>query len=363
MKISFLCGCLEPGKDGVGDYSRRLAGELLKKGHQVSLLALNDHFLDTDGELEELQALLPVFRIRGPMTRTHNLRLIEKRIEKLDPEWLSLQYVPFSFNNKGLPVQLAKQLALLGNGRKWHIMFHELWIGMDKKDSFKLKILGRFQKHIVKKTIDKLVPKIINTQTRLYQAQLDIMGYKSELLPLFGNIPNLFQSEEKRKGDINIAVFGGIHQGAKLKKFINGLPKANKYKFHFIGSNGLEQESWIATLTKNRVNYQSHGWLGVEEISKILSKCQWGLTSTPYYLSEKSGSTAAMLEHNLIVFCIARKWIPRDIKVGIIANDAIIKWRTNLDMESFMSNKRYKSANNIEVIAENFIDRLKTNRV
>ena len=35
MKIAFLCGSLEPWRDGVGDYTRRLAGDLQACGHQV----------------------------------------------------------------------------------------------------------------------------------------------------------------------------------------------------------------------------------------------------------------------------------------------------------------------------------------
>jgi hypothetical protein len=365
MKIVFLCGSLEPGRDGVGDYTRRLSGELIRKGHLITIIAINDHHISES--IESIQYVdgisINVLRLSGKESSKNRFNKVFQFTDLFKPEWLSLQFVPFSFHKKGLPWGLAKQLALLGNGRKWHIMFHELWVGMDKNDSLKLKILGRLQKHIVKKTIDKLDPKIINTQTRLYQAQLDRMGYESEILPLFGNIPYLYQSEEKRNGLINIAVFGGIHQGAKLEKFINELPKANKYKFHFIGSNGPEQGNWIVTLSKNNVDYQLHGWLGIEEISKILSKCHWGLTSTPYYLSDKSGSAATMLEHNLIVFCIARQWNPRDIKVEVLANDAIIEWKTTLDMESFISCKRYKAENNIEFIAKNFINRFKMKQV
>lgn len=365
MKVVFLCGSLEPGRDGVGDYTRRLSGELIRKGHLIKIIAINDHHISES--LESIQFVdgisVNVLRLSGKETFKNRFNKVFQFIDQFEPEWLSLQFVPFSFHKKGLPWGLAKQLALLGNGRKWHIMFHELWVGMAKNDSLKLKILGRLQKHIIKKMIDKLVPKIINTQTRLYQAQLDIMGYESEILPLFGNIPNLYQSEEKRNGSINIAVFGGIHRGAKLENFINELPKANKYKFHFIGSNGAEQENWIVTLSKNNVDFQLHGWLGNEEISKILSKCHLGLTSTPYYLSEKSGSAAAMLEHNLIVFCIARKWTPRELKVELLTNDAIIKWKKNIDIKTFIGNKRYNSENKLELIAENFINRLKINQV
>ena len=41
MKLIFICGSLEPGRDGVGDYTRRLAGELIRQGHQIAIIALN----------------------------------------------------------------------------------------------------------------------------------------------------------------------------------------------------------------------------------------------------------------------------------------------------------------------------------
>lgn len=365
MKIIFICGSLEPGRDGVGDYTRRLACELIRQGNLIAVLALYDRSINgiIMGKQDLEGVNIKVLRLGANESPVNRFFYAQKWIEKLNPEWLSLQYVPFSFHNKGLPWSLAKKLKKLDAGRNWHIMFHELWIGMNKEDSIRHKILGGVQKHIIKKTIDVLVPRIIHTHTRLYRAQLDKMGYKSERLALFGNIPKIFQSEVKSNDLINIAVFGGIHQGAKLQKWLKNLPKTSKYEFHFIGNNGPEQARWIEILTKNNLDHQLYGWLGIGEISNILSKCQWGLTSTPYYLSEKSGSTAAMLEHNLIVFCIARKWKPRNIKFKALSNGAVIKWNSNLEFESFMSNKRCNSGNNIEVIAENFIYGLKTNQV
>ena len=48
MNIAFICGSLEPGKDGVGDYLQRLGLELLQQGHKVSLIAIHDHFVVED---------------------------------------------------------------------------------------------------------------------------------------------------------------------------------------------------------------------------------------------------------------------------------------------------------------------------
>ena len=45
MKIAFLCGSLEPGFDGVGDYVRMLASEVIVQGHQAVIVAINDTHL------------------------------------------------------------------------------------------------------------------------------------------------------------------------------------------------------------------------------------------------------------------------------------------------------------------------------
>lgn len=365
MKIIFICGSLEPGRDGVGDYTRRLAGEFIRQGNQAAMLALNDRSINgvIKGEQEQEAINIKVLRLGANESSRDRLFYAKKWIDKLNPEWLSLQYVPFSFHKKGFPWRLAKQLTKLGTGKNWHIMFHELWVGMDKKASYKHIILGNLQKYIIKQTIKVLNPKMINTQTCLYREQLAKLGYKADLLPLFGNIPVLNQREELNEGFTNIAVFGGIHAGAKLKKMIKELPKSNKYKFHFIGSNGPEQDNWIDILKENNIDFTRYGWLKNKEVSRALSSCQWGLTSTPYYLNEKSGSAAAMLEHNLIVFCIARKWKPRNIKAKLLFNKSVIKWKSSLDFEKIIKNKGYKEDYNIEGISKKFIEGLLTNQV
>jgi hypothetical protein len=40
LNIVFLCGSLQPGRDGVGVYTRRLAGEVIRQGHQASIISL-----------------------------------------------------------------------------------------------------------------------------------------------------------------------------------------------------------------------------------------------------------------------------------------------------------------------------------
>ena len=46
MKIAFICGSIEPGRDGVGDYTRRLAIELIKNSYEVAVIALHETIID-----------------------------------------------------------------------------------------------------------------------------------------------------------------------------------------------------------------------------------------------------------------------------------------------------------------------------
>src|SRR5207253_4173313 len=48
VRVTFICSSLEPGRDGVGDYSRRLAYALERQGHAAQLVGLNDRHLSVD---------------------------------------------------------------------------------------------------------------------------------------------------------------------------------------------------------------------------------------------------------------------------------------------------------------------------
>ena len=173
MKILFLCGSLEPGKDGVGDYTRRLAGELIRQGHEAAIV-----------------------RIPSMFSAKKRFSLASGFINSFDPEWLSLQFVPYSFNVKGLPFGLAGKLKKIGKGRKWHIMFHELWLQRYTGVSLKIKILSYIQEFIVCRMLVKLNPKLIHTHLPFYQTLIKKRGYDTLALPLFSNIRVFEKSQQ-----------------------------------------------------------------------------------------------------------------------------------------------------------------------
>ena len=239
MKIIFLCGSLEPGRDGVGDYTRRLGSELIRQGHQIALLAINDFHLKED-EVSNLDNVdeTPILRIAPGKKYKERFSKAKHFIDRFDPEWISLQYVPFSFQKKGFPWNLGKQLSKLGEGRKWHIMFHELWVGMDIESPAKHKILGTAQEFIARRIINRLEPKVIHTQANLYRLYLERLGYKIELLPMFGNIPVFYHGKNcKNQSILCLVIFGMIQPGAPIVQFVNDLAsyrrKSKKYILQF----------------------------------------------------------------------------------------------------------------------------------
>ncbi len=322
MKIIFICGSLGKGRDGVGDYSRRLAGELIRQGHDVSLLALRDKSTAViKKEVQESEGIyIPVLRIPNDVKQKIRFAVCKQYVTDFNPEWLSLQYVSFSFQKKGLPFSLANQLFELGKGKKWHIMFHELWVGMDDEAPIKHKIWGSLQKYLARKIIKILKPTIVHTQSILYQYQLKKMGCKALHLPLFGNIQvieNKVSTVDKDENSLDFIVFGTIHPQAPVNEFIlelmtYGESNKSKIKLNFIGRCGDELNNWITVCEEHKVEVEVFGEQNSDAISNVLSNSDWGISTTPWRQIEKSGTVAAMLEHGLNVVCVARSWTPKE---------------------------------------------------
>lgn len=319
-KIVFICGSMEKGKDGVGDYTRRLSAELIRTGNQAKIIALNDRHLPAACEEFQNEEGIPVPVLRLPENCSWNERIQTAKnfISEFEPHFLSLQYVPFAFDRKGLPIGLAGKLRKITSRATWHIMFHELWIGIDEESSVKHKITGFLQKRLAKDLVSKLSPVAVHTQTRLYQFLLARLGQDAILLPLFGNIPISWSDIKKYTGSgptLQLVLFGGIHYGAPVKEFIEDIAsyaseKRTGVKITFIGLNGAELETWLSECNKANVPVSVLGKQSLQVISETLLNADFGITTTPVILTEKSGSVAAMKEHHLPVICVARKWIP-----------------------------------------------------
>ncbi|MGI4022358.1 MAG: hypothetical protein ACRYFA_12700 [Janthinobacterium lividum] len=324
MRIIFICGCVELGVDGVGDYTRRLAAELIKQKHEVAILAIHDQFVITEvNHIENIENIeLQIYRIPSVWSTTRRFKLAKKWINNFNPEWLSLQYVPFSFNIKGLPFGLNKSLSLFKD-RKWHIMFHELWVGMEENTNFKLLIWGVIQKLLIKKMLTILKPSVVHTQTKLYQIQLAKLGVNSGYLPLFSNIPintnDSVNTSFNNKDHITFVGFGTIHPNAPIKKFAEEaaafkMKTGTDVSLILIGRCGKELETWKKIWETAGLKITVLGEQLPNRISEVFNNSSFGITTTALPLVEKSGSVAAMHQHNLPVICISKPWYPKGIK-------------------------------------------------
>ena len=371
MKIVFLCSCLEPGRDGVGDYTRRLAAELIRQGHFSTIVSLNDKYIsDKFNDIQHSEGTdLPVLRLPASLDMKVRLKYAKMYIDDFDPDWLSLQFVIFGFHRKGLPFRFCNQLSFLGKGRQWHIMFHELWVGMEVHSSKKHSILGGIQRWLIKSLISTLNPKIIHTHTNLYQLKLAKLGFTAQHLSLFSNIPKVQNSNSglnevpsfKNSKALNFIVFGQIFPNAPIEDFINDLTiyaAENQIKIclTIIGRCGSEQDHWVGKWTAAGITVNILGEQPAHMISKALGDASIGISTTPAALIEKSGSVAAMLEHDLPVICIQFPWQPKNVK-GLKLPPGIMAYQKG-NLESLFDRFDAPAKNTISIISHKLANAL-----
>jgi hypothetical protein len=261
----------------------------------------------------------------------------QKILNEFQPDWISLQFVPYSFNKKGLPFLLPYFLKKLKGNHNWHIMFHELWLGIDIESSFKHKCIGKLQQLIIKRTIYNIKPRIINTQNKLYQILLQNQDVMSHVLPIFGNIP-LTAVKNEANVFTQFVLFGTIHHGAPFNDFVHDLLTiknqfSKPIKFVFIGKNGPEISIYTDNLKKHNVYYEVLGIQSENVISQVLIDSDYGISTTPYYQTEKSGVYAAYKEHRVNTICVSRNWTPTKGQYNI---PYIIKYeKNNLNLDTF----------------------------
>ena len=333
MKTAFLCGSLEPGRDGVGDYSRRLAGELIRQGNPSIALALNDsHTAQTALEAQEIEGTsISVMRLASGTPWNNRIKEARAWLDSFNPDWISLQFVPFSFHPKGLCFGLGRRLAGLSKKASWHIMFHELWLGLGESSPVKDRIWGALQRLIVLDLERRLRPRMAHTQAEPYRIILNRENIAASILPLFSNVPYVKEdgwtdlleplvmkamgSRPNRKNIYLAGVFGGVAPEWKAEVAVNILfPLVQRCQKRLVlvfhGKNNFTPEAInkLKLTLQNRADVVMAGERTSVEISRILQSLDLGLATTPIQVIQKSGSCAAMLEHGLPVLVIRDDW-------------------------------------------------------
>jgi hypothetical protein len=241
------------------------------------------------------------------------------------PDWISLQFVPYGFNDKGLVWNLWNHLSRVIGDCRLHIMFHELWIGEGACASFKEKVVGVLQRRFILLMTRKLRPSVVSTRNGAYIAMIERHNIAASRLPLFGHIPIVERPEHdwlfgrcydsgldvtpaNRSEFWIFGIFAALHPTWPPEPLFSRLNDAaarhgKRVILSSIGRLGGGERLWesLAHDYGRRFTFVTLGEQPVQRVSEYLQWIDFGLATSPWALIEKSSSVAAMVEHGLPV--------------------------------------------------------------
>jgi hypothetical protein len=325
MKLAFFCSSLESGRDGVGDYTRRLAIACAARGHRVLLFALNDRHITVPTE-ECISDLCFIFRWPARQPWAEREADILRKLANFSPDWVSWQMVSYGYNSKGIIGEEILSFARQLRSYRLHVMMHEIWIGLAENDSWQDRMVGWTQCRAICAFLEAAAPARLHTSTPVYAAALAHQGWNAALLPIFSNIPVEQTTEQERRKLIErrfpnlisnnghqpfIAVtFGTLHPQWESSPTIQFLKETAARGRHCIllaiGRTGAQGEAILSRVTAAGLPASATGELPPATVSALLQSADVGIALHPWNLIGKSGATAAMLDHGLPVL------VPRD---------------------------------------------------
>jgi len=304
MRILIICSSLERGKDGVGDYSLKFANWLKNQGFDVEVIAFNDKYLK---EKEKNDGV--IFRLSSRLKLNARRDLLQKRIDEFNPDVFFLQYVPYAFHAKGMPLKFAKMIGTLNTSGEWIIMVHEPYIG--GKLTAKGKFVQFAQMKALKRIVKKTAPKRVFTSIRKYEEALTDINITSSILPLFGNIEFAELEETTKKGcnELRGVYFGAPPAKESYHIIKNGIVQAASAKPMRITlcgktSNTEFIEYFQYSFREENIDVVNIGELQESDLSLLFTRADFGIARVAPELIGKSGSAISLLEHGL------KLWIP-----------------------------------------------------
>jgi glycosyltransferase involved in cell wall biosynthesis len=314
FRILFITGTLEAGKCGVADYVLLLANELSSRGFACTCVGLSDTYLVSKHVPFETSATDEgscLLRLSSKLSWVERSNYLKRKVDSFKPDWISLQYVPYSFHKKGFPFRLAQCLRSSNETSDWHIMAHELWV--DPRLRLRNKIISTIQRSITLSLFGQLKPRVIHTSNHWYQQVLSKNNVQSRILPLFSNIkycPAMNELKAEPRAEWTFVVFGSISSDWNPNPLFEAIEIARQHhqiiSCHFIsigraGEYGISLWESLARSCPHPFRFSLHGQLPAELISQHLQSADYGIAVAPSHLIEKSGSVAAMLSHGLPV--------------------------------------------------------------
>lgn len=326
MRIALLCSSLAPGRNGVGDYTRALTAELARQGHPCLAIGLSD----TEASLEEGA---PVVRLAADRPWAERRMHAQVALAGFAPDWVSLQFVAYAWQPRGYAFGLADRLAPLFGRRRRHVMFHELWVGLNRHDRFVNRIHGILQRRAILGLHRSLRPQVVHAQAPVYVSTLASEGITATRLPLFGNLPlvptdrratqrQLLAEHAPQLAPEQVLFtgwFGTVHpewNGPELLARVAAAARDSGRHLVLLslGRTGAGGAALLGHLQQHPLpggTVIDAGETSAPEASRLLGALDFALTANPMALVPKSGTVAACLDHGLPVLVSRNDWQPR----------------------------------------------------
>lgn len=379
MNLLFICGSLEAGRDGVGDYTRRLAGACVAHGHECTVLALHDPHVvrRVDMTLEDVRL------IRLPANEPWPDRLVcaARHVRDVGPDWVSWQLVAYGFHPRGfLPAALLQAAPGL-RGPRCHVMLHELWLGLEAGASLRSRAIGWLQRRGVLCLLEQLDPDCVHSTQAAYQQALQREGVVAGLLPLFGNVPVVAgppgpvsplapwlpaTTGQSPAAPLVALTFGTLHPQWRPSATVEWLISTSRRHGRVpalvaVGRAGAHAPAILGAFRQRGIHVGVTGELQPAEVSAVLRAADLGIGAHPWELIGKSGAATAMLEHGLPVLVPRDDWkLRRGAPVTPATNDPLLIRLAGLDAgttDSWLSARR-PPASRLPAITDTFLETL-----
>jgi Glycosyltransferase Family 4 len=337
MKVALICSCAEPGRDGVGDYSVRLAAALAAQGHWPLVIAERDFAVSGPREVNGERDGVPVLRLPGSMPNEQRARALADALDDFAPDWVILQFVCWGMADRGvLDPPLSALIAALSR-RRIGIYCHELWLGLERGATLRHRWWGRRQRSTILRFLSQLRPALVMTSNAAYSAVLERFGWRAQVVPLFSNIPlnrtgggEFLSLLEQRAGgppwsarsDVVIAaVFGSVYPEWQPQAALRWIGEEARRRNRTVllvmaGRPSARGEALVEQLAREVSPFATLVALGevsAEVASGLLQEADIGLPSSDWLLLDKSGVAAAMTAHGLPMLVVRNGVSFRDL--------------------------------------------------
>lgn len=376
MKIVFFCPSLELGRDGVGDYTRRLASECARLGHDCRAIALHDPHVAVETQTREED--LRLVRLPAEKPWAERVSRAVTLVHAAEPDWVSWQFVAYGFHPKGLVPRELRQLSAHLAATRCHVMLHELWIGLETTSRRWPRLVGWAQRHGLLGWLRDSKLGSLHTSNPTYQAELARRGFTAGVLGLFGNVPITSElapeglglerflpaaAGPSRANWLVATTFGTLHPQWRPEATVSWLLSTaqrlgKKPALIAAGRLGSHHGELLLHFTTRGIPVSITGEQSPQTISQLLLGADFGIAPHPWALIGKSGAAAAMLEHGLPVLVPRDEWKLRGVREQPVAtHDPLLVRLEGLDADQtdrwLMARRPPQAA--LPRIAENFL--------